>query len=108
MIEIQNSNSQPASAITSEDYARIKARLSDLLLILMEDMLQDSAAQSMGLTAMAPIVIMMIQNYDGPKLLQLMTCLEGISRAVSSWDSSQEKYEETIIPLIRGVQEALS
>ena len=90
------------------DYERIKLRLVELISILLESMAADPESQSMGLTAMGPVILMMIQNYENRKLHLLLTCLSGISRAVLDLDYSQAQYEEAVVPFIEGLQEALS
>ena len=97
----------PSQLPTTEDYERIKTRLSELMEILLDMVGQDQEAQSMGLTAMGPIILLMIQNFDGPKLIGLLTSLSGISKAVATWDSSQESYEDAMVPLIGMLEESL-
>src|SRR6266702_2675971 len=51
------------------DYERIKQRITELVTILLEAMAEDEASQSMGLQAMGPVILMMIQNYENVKLI---------------------------------------
>ncbi len=90
------------------DYERIRERIMELAQLTIEGMEQDSTSKSMGLTAMAPVVTMMLQNYDPKKLHLLVTCLSGIGMAVLDSACSEDEYNERVVPLIKGLQEALA
>lgn len=92
---------------TPADYEHIKARLTELIEILLEQLQGDPEAQSMGLQAMGPIIILMIQNFDNLKLRALLTSLSGILRAVGDLDCSQEAYEDEMVPLIEMLETSL-
>ena len=92
---------------TATDYERIKGRLVELIEILLETLQGDPEAQSMGLQAMGPIIILMIQNFDNLKLTALITSLSGILRAVGDLDCSQEAYEDEMVPLIEMLETSL-
>jgi hypothetical protein len=97
----------PKAGATNEDYAHIKARLTELIEILLEAVAQDPESQSMGLQAMGPIILLMIQNHPGPKLTLLLTSLAGIAQAVYDLDCSQDEYEDRMVPLIGMLEESL-
>ena len=84
----------------------IRARVMELVEILVESMAQDPEAKA--ITAMAPILLMVLQNYELGKLRKLMSSLEGISRAVLDLACSQDEYNDRMEPLIRQLAESLS
>ena len=84
----------------------IRNRLVELMEILLESMAADPEAGA--ITAMGPVVILMIKNYESTKLVLLLTCLQGIAGAVLDLGSSQDEYNDRMEPLIRGLAVALS
>ena len=84
----------------------IRNRLVELMEILLESMAADPEAGA--ITAMGPVVILMIKNYESTKLVSLLTCLSGIAQAVLDLGCSQETYNDRMEPLIRELSTALS
>lgn len=84
----------------------IRTRVLELLEILMEGMSQDQEAGA--ITAMGPVVSLVIKNYEITKLVSLLTCLSGIAAAVLDLGSCQDEYNDRMEPLIRELSAALS
>src|SRR5260221_11102969 len=93
-------------ALSPGECEPIRARVVELVEIILETMAQDPEAGA--LTAMGPVVILMLKNYEITKLALLLTCLRGIAQAVLDLACSQDEYNDRMEPLIRDLSTALS
>ena len=100
------SSSQQQNPASPGECEPIRDRLVELMEILLESMAADPEAGA--ITAMGPVVVLMLKNYESTKLVLLIRCLSEIGRAVLDLDSSQETYNDRMEPLIRGLAAALS
>ena len=108
MPSVMTLSPQQQSLLSQEAYELIKQRTLELVEILVESMAADPEANSMGLQAMAPVLMLVISNYENTKLVLLLKCLQGIVQAVLDSACSQDKYNDAMVPLIEGLKHALS
>lgn len=82
-----------------------KPRLMELIQLIVEAV--SAMPNGSTLVAMAPVLELMIQNYETGKLNKLLTSCGEISKAVTNGALSEEEYYDIIVPLIQAVKEAL-